>query len=60
MLVMGPKELPPDGRVTVWVDSGSGPGHEVTVPVNDLGVTDGGPADGREAIHVLGDRECDG
>ncbi|MDG4791387.1 hypothetical protein O7626_36765 [Micromonospora sp. WMMD1102] len=51
--VVGPRELPADGRVRVWTDSGSGHGHEITVCAEHLmlSVLDSGT--GETAIYDL-------
>jgi hypothetical protein len=59
LVVVGPRELPSDGHVTVWIDTGSGPGREITVPVNDLDLADVNRGD-CAGTYVLGERECDG
>ncbi|MEV4280378.1 hypothetical protein [Actinoplanes xinjiangensis] len=61
ILVAGPRELPPAGLVSVWFDTGSGPGYSCQVWVADLEVSDEHD-DGRSshAIYALAIVECNG
>lgn len=54
MLAVGPRELPDDGMVRVWVDHGSGAGHEITVPVRHLVLAELDNGSGTTAIYALG------
>ena len=60
ILAVGPRELPDDGLIQVWVDSGSGSGHEITVPATDLAVAEQDDGRGTSAIYALRVRECRG
>lgn len=54
ILVVGPRELPGYGTVSVWIDAGSGAGGQrVTVPVSDLRVAELDDGQGRTAIYSL-------
>ncbi|GIF03203.1 hypothetical protein Asi03nite_07410 [Actinoplanes siamensis] len=60
MLVVGPRDLPADGHVTVWIDTGSGPGYEITVAATDLDMVDSDQGNSNDRIYSLAIRECDG
>ncbi|BEL06411.1 hypothetical protein Q0Z83_046020 [Actinoplanes sichuanensis] len=61
ILVVGPRDLPADGLVSVWIDSGSGPGYTRQVRATDLSLSSKHD-DGRDddAIYALTLAECDG
>ncbi len=40
ILAVGPRRLPDSGTVRVWLDSGSGTGHEVMVPTDHLSLAE--------------------
>lgn len=58
--VVGPRELPEQGLVTVWFDTGSGPGYQRQVWAQDL--RPAFPADDQSSagIYRLSLVECDG
>ncbi|GIF04309.1 hypothetical protein Asi03nite_18470 [Actinoplanes siamensis] len=60
ILAVGPRKLPDHGTVQVWVDSGSGGGHEITVPANHLSVAEMDDGQSETAIYTLQARECRG
>jgi hypothetical protein len=60
ILAVGPRDLPADGLIQVWLDSGSGSGHEVVVSAPDLAVADLDDGQGRSALYTLRVRECRG
>lgn len=64
ILAVGPRELPDDGMVWVWVDTDSRAGHEVAVPVpvpvRDLVLAELDDGQGTSAIYALQVRECQG
>lgn len=60
ILAVGPRELPDEGTVLVWLDSGSGTGHEVPVPVGHLQVAEMDDGQGASAIYALSARACRG
>ncbi|MEQ4302707.1 hypothetical protein ABNF97_15115 [Plantactinospora sp. B6F1] len=51
--VVGPRELPADGKVQVWTDSGSGHGHEIRVCTEHLMLSVLDSGDGATAIYDL-------
>ena len=60
ILAVGPRELPPSGMVTVWIDSGNTTGHQVAVPVEELHVAELDDGRGESAINALRVRQCRG
>jgi hypothetical protein len=40
ILAVGPRTLPDAGLVQVWVDAGSGSGHEILVSADDLALAE--------------------
>jgi hypothetical protein len=58
--VVGPRELPAAGPVRVWVDSGSGSGHEIHVPAEHLDLSKDDDGRSASAIYALRVRECRG
>jgi hypothetical protein len=60
VLVVGPRKLPADGQVTVWVDAGSGPGYEIAVPVRDLAPVEDNHGDEAARTYQVAVRECEG
>lgn len=60
ILAVGPRELPDGGKVRIWVDTGSGPGHEILVPAADLTVAEEDDGEGVAAVYTLPARECQG
>lgn len=58
ILVVGPRELPDDGPVRVWMDTGSGAGAMVMVAARDLRVADLDDGQGASATYALRVREC--
>lgn len=60
ILAVGPRELPDGGAVRVWVDTGSGSGHEVMVPKDHLAVAEMDDGQGAFAVYTLQTRECRG
>lgn len=60
ILAVGPRKLPDGGTVRVWVDLGSGSGHEITVPADHLAVADMDDGQSATAIYTLQARECRG
>ncbi|MBO3736957.1 hypothetical protein [Actinoplanes flavus] len=60
ILVTGPRELPPAGPVTVWIDAGSGPGYARQVWASDLTVSELDDGQGTSAVYALTQVECDG
>ncbi|MGX7669968.1 hypothetical protein [Plantactinospora sp. DSM 117369] len=53
ILVVGPRELPADGRVRVWVDSGSGSGQNIEVCAEHLMLSVRDTGEGSTAIYDL-------
>lgn len=54
ILAIGPRELPANGVVTVWLDAGSGSsGQRITVSVKDLQVAKLDSGHGMSAIYEL-------
>ncbi|MEH1016438.1 hypothetical protein V6U90_25450 [Micromonospora sp. CPCC 206060] len=53
ILAVGPRELPTSGTVQVWVDSGTGSGQQIEVPVRDLQVAECDQGEGRSALYKL-------
>ncbi|MFC4071833.1 hypothetical protein [Actinoplanes subglobosus] len=53
ILVEGPRALPAGGRVGVWVDTGSGPGHVKQVGVDRLALADLDDGQTSRAIYEL-------
>ncbi|MFC4063654.1 hypothetical protein [Actinoplanes subglobosus] len=53
ILVEGPRALPAGGRVGVWVDTGSGPGHVNQVGVDRLALADIDDGQSSRAIYEL-------
>lgn len=49
--VVGPRELPKDGPVRVWIDGGSGPGHKIEVRPADLAPSELDDGRGPTAIY---------
>jgi len=60
ILAVGPRDLPDNGLIQVWVDSGSGSGHEIMVPAADLAVAEQDDGHGASAIYAFHVRECRG
>lgn len=60
ILAVGPRKLPDSGTVQVWVDSGSGSGHQLVVPADHLAVADLDDGQGASAVYTLQARECRG
>jgi len=60
ILAVGPRQLPDSGLVQAWVDSGSGSGHQVSVPAEHLAVAEMDDGRGPSAIYALRLRECRG
>lgn len=60
ILVVGPRELPSEGEVRVWLDTGSRSGYEISVPARDLTVADMDDGKGTSAVYALRERECRG
>jgi hypothetical protein len=60
VLAVGPRELPDKGMVKVWVDSGSGGGHEIMVSVCDLAMAEMDDGRGTSAIYTICVRTCRG
>lgn len=59
VLLVGPRELPEDGVVEVWADSGSGGrGQELRVPVQDLKLAEIDDGRGRSAVYELRTYHC--
>ncbi|MEO3776971.1 hypothetical protein ABGB16_08970 [Micromonospora sp. B11E3] len=57
-IVVGPRELPTDGRAWVWIDSGSGPGHKISVRHEDLTLSELDDGQGQAAIYNLRTYRC--
>ncbi|MFV2009431.1 MULTISPECIES: hypothetical protein [unclassified Micromonospora] len=53
VLVVGPRPLPEHSRVRVWMEAGSGGGHEVTVRTEHLTLSDRDSGQGSRAIYEL-------
>jgi hypothetical protein len=60
MLAVGPRNLPDDGWVRVWVDSGSAAGREIPVPVESLRLADLDDGRSGSAIYTIDIRTCRG
>jgi hypothetical protein len=60
ILVEGPRELPPAGLVSVWFDTGSGPGYSRQVWATDLRPAFQDDGRGESAIYRLNLAECRG
>ncbi|MEV6845030.1 hypothetical protein [Actinoplanes sp. NPDC051411] len=58
VLVVGPRELPDDGFVRVWIDSGSTAGAEIPVPAANLTLADEDDGRGSAAVYALHARQC--
>lgn len=58
--VVGPRELPKNGQARVWIDSGSGPGHQISVRPEDLTLSELDDGQGRTAIYNLRTYHCRG
>lgn len=54
ILAVGPRDLPTDGTVQVWIDSGNTVGRNISVPVDELQVADMDDGESDAAIYVLG------
>lgn len=57
--VVGPRELPSNGRVRVWMDSGSGPGFEMKVLPEHLTLAESDDGQGAQAVYDLTVFYCD-
>lgn len=53
ILTVGPRNLPSHGRVRVWIDIGSGPGHMRDVLVCQLTLADQDDGRGDSALYRL-------
>jgi hypothetical protein len=53
ILTVGPRELPTEGKVRVWIDIGSGPGYMRDVPVDRLTLAEGDDGQGKSAVYRL-------
>ncbi|MFY1704691.1 hypothetical protein ACN28G_23680 [Micromonospora sp. WMMA1923] len=54
ILAVGPRELPQNGTVQVWVDAGSGSsGQRIVVPVTSLQPDDNDHGEGKTALYIL-------
>jgi hypothetical protein len=60
ILAVGPRKLPNSGLVQVWVDSGSGSGHQISVPADHLALAEMDDGRGPSAIYALQVRDCRG
>lgn len=60
VLVVGPRELPRNGQVEVWIDAGSGAGYETMVPSDLLALSSLDDGEGVSAIYELRVRQCAG
>lgn len=60
VMVTGPRELPTGGLVRVWLDTGSGPGHEIEVCPQHLALADNDDGKGTQAVYALGVFYCRG
>lgn len=60
VLMVGPREPPRQGQVWVWIDSGSGPGHKISVHPGDLTLSELDDGQGRAAIYNLRTHHCQG
>ena len=50
---VGPRQLPAHGRVSVWIDTGSGPGYQREVCVSRLTLAEFDDGEGDSAIYHL-------
>lgn len=53
IVVVGPRELPEEGRVRVWMDSGSGGGSHVEVLPEHLALAECDDGNGTVALYNL-------
>ncbi|MFY1670850.1 hypothetical protein ACN27G_12910 [Plantactinospora sp. WMMB334] len=53
VMVVGPRTLPADGPVKVWIDLGSGPGRELLVRSEHLRLSVQDSGDGPTALYDL-------
>lgn len=53
VLTVGPRRLPTDGWVNVWIDTGSGPGYVRQVCSDRLTLADADDGAGESAIYHL-------
>ncbi|GGK00476.1 hypothetical protein GCM10010123_32980 [Pilimelia anulata] len=53
ILAVGPRELPADGIVRVWVDTGSGCGREIAVTADRLVIADLDNGRGTSAVYAF-------
>ena len=60
VLVVGPRELPESGTVTVWVDAGSTSGQTIAVRVRDLRLAEADDGGGDTALYSLRAYDCQG
>lgn len=53
IVVVGPRKLPRDGRVRVWMDSGSGGGSHIDVLPQHLALAESDSGEGTVALYNL-------
>jgi hypothetical protein len=53
ILTVGPRPLPANGMVPVWIDTGSGPGYERQVHVDQLFLAADDDGQGDSAVYEL-------
>ena len=60
VFAVGPRELPEDGLVRVWIDAGSAFGRDILVRVGDLQMAGDDDGQGTSATYALLVRTCQG